>query len=99
MKTRFYLLFLLVVAGLLTQGFAQPKVFMKHYGPESGISQNSVTSILQDHKGMMWFSTYDGINRFDGQTFKTFKKAKGNQIYLSYPLYPEEALFYLLLLD
>ena len=83
MKTRFYLLFLLVVAGLLTQGFAQPKVFMKHYGPESGISQNSVTSILQDHKGMMWFSTYDGINRFDGQTFKTFKKAKGNQIYLS----------------
>ena len=38
-----------------------------------GLAHNGVTSILEDSKGYLWFGTYDGINKFDGYEFKTFK--------------------------
>jgi ligand-binding sensor domain-containing protein len=45
----------------------------KHYNTNNGLSQNSVRTILQDSLGFMWFGTKDGLNRFDGTTFKLFK--------------------------
>lgn len=38
-----------------------------------GLSNNSVTTIYQDQDGYMWFGTYDGLNRYDGYTFKVFR--------------------------
>ena len=40
---------------------------------EDGLSQNSVTCILQDSRGLMWFGTEDGLNSYDGYSFKHFK--------------------------
>jgi len=40
---------------------------------EQGLSQSSVHAILQDSSGFMWFGTEDGLNRYDGYTFKVFK--------------------------
>ena len=34
-----------------------------------GLSQSTVTSILQDRNGFMWFATYGGVNKFDGYSF------------------------------
>lgn len=39
---------------------------------EDGLSSNTVRSILQDSHGFMWFGTENGLNRFDGYTFKTY---------------------------
>lgn len=44
-----------------------------HLGLEQGLSQNSVHVIFQDSAGFLWFGTEDGLNRYDGYTFKTFK--------------------------
>jgi signal transduction histidine kinase/ligand-binding sensor domain-containing protein/DNA-binding response OmpR family regulator len=38
-----------------------------------GLSNNTVICILQDSKGFMWFGTRNGLNRYDGNTFKVFK--------------------------
>lgn len=39
-----------------------------------GLSQNTVYQILQDRKGFMWFGTKDGLNRYDGLSFRVYKK-------------------------
>ncbi|MES2648390.1 MAG: two-component regulator propeller domain-containing protein [Bacteroidota bacterium] len=54
-------------------GLAQPSVRLKHYSTGDGLSQGTVYSMLQDSRGFMWIGTWDGLNRFDGYDFKTYK--------------------------
>lgn len=51
---------------------AQPYYF-RRYQVENGLSNNTVFCTVQDYKGFMWFGTKDGLNRFDGYTFKTYR--------------------------
>ncbi len=62
---------------------AQLKCSFRHYSSEDGLSQNTVMNILQDHKGNIWLATWDGINKFDGYDFKTYKASQENQISLT----------------
>lgn len=80
MKRILYLIASLVCA---LSAKSQPDCFFTHYSSEDGLSQNTVMSILQDRKGNMWFSTWDGINKFDGYTFRTYKAKLDNQIDLT----------------
>lgn len=38
-----------------------------------GLSQSSVYNICQDRTGFMWFSTADGLNRYDGHSIRIYK--------------------------
>lgn len=49
-----------------------------HYQVENGLSNNAVLCSLQDKHGFMWFGTKDGLNRFDGYSFKVFRNTPGN---------------------
>lgn len=46
---------------------------LQHYSVDNGLSQNTVTAILQDQEGYLWLGTWDGLNKFDGNTFTTYK--------------------------
>lgn len=48
--------------------------FYSVYNVDNGLSQNKVNAILQDHLGIMWFGTEDGLNKFDGYTFKVYRR-------------------------
>jgi signal transduction histidine kinase/ligand-binding sensor domain-containing protein/DNA-binding response OmpR family regulator len=52
---------------------AQKRNFrFNYYTTDDGLSQNMVDCIFQDSKGFMWFGTWNGLNRFDGYTFRTY---------------------------
>ncbi|MFC5283030.1 hybrid sensor histidine kinase/response regulator transcription factor [Pedobacter alpinus] len=38
-----------------------------------GLSSNSVSAMLKDEYGFMWFATDDGLNKFDGQHFTIYR--------------------------
>ena len=59
---------------------AQDRCFFEHYGIENGLPQNSVMDILQDKKGFMWFSTWDGLCYFDGYDFETIEIPNRNDL-------------------
>lgn len=40
---------------------------------EDGLSNNSINCILQTSNGFLWIATKDGLNRYDGHSFKIFK--------------------------
>lgn len=53
-----------------------------HYGLTSGLMSNEVTSVLQDDAGYMWIATTNGLQRFDGVRFITFRNNKTGRSYL-----------------
>ncbi|WP_455584852.1 hybrid sensor histidine kinase/response regulator transcription factor [Bacteroides sp.] len=56
--------------------------YYKTYQVGDGLSHNSVWATMQDSKGFMWFGTNDGLNRFDGKNFKTYRNIQGDTLSL-----------------
>ena len=52
--------------------------YFKNLSIRNGLSQNTVNAILQDRKGFMWIGTKDGLNRYDGLSFRKFKHDAAN---------------------
>jgi len=49
----------------------------RNYSAREGLLQSQVQTILQDDKGYLWFGTYNGIYRFNGEEFKNITKQDG----------------------
>jgi len=50
---------------------------------KDGLSQNTVTALLQDDDDFIWIGTNDGLNRYDGRNFLVFRGDKGEKDSLS----------------
>jgi signal transduction histidine kinase/ligand-binding sensor domain-containing protein len=61
---------------LLAASSSVGQYYFKQYQVDDGLAHNAVTSIIQDSKGLIWIGTRNGINRFDGYTFKTCENKK-----------------------
>jgi signal transduction histidine kinase/ligand-binding sensor domain-containing protein/DNA-binding response OmpR family regulator len=70
---------LLLVLGMVTGSlFSQKRGYrFNYYTTDDGLTQNMVDCIFRDSRGFMWFGTWNGLNRFDGYTFKTFRAGAG----------------------
>lgn len=49
------------------------EMHFRHYDNRDGLSHNTVFCAIQDRSGFMWFGTNEGLNRFDGYTFKVYE--------------------------
>jgi signal transduction histidine kinase/ligand-binding sensor domain-containing protein len=52
----------------------------KNLTADHGLSDNRVTCFYKDRNGFMWIGTRNGLNRYDGHSFKIFRPAAGNSI-------------------
>ena len=75
-KLFFGLAVLLFAFPAFTSG--QPKGKVEFYSTEHGLSHQRVTCMLKDSEGFMWFGSWDGINRFDGHSFRAYKSTPGD---------------------
>ena len=57
---------------------AQPLCHVTYYDDDDGLPHSHVTQLLQDRQGLMWFSTWNGLCRYDGYQFRTFKPQAGD---------------------
>lgn len=55
-----------------SSSFAQ-QVKFKQLTMEDGLSNNKVYTVIQDRNGFIWFGTSDGLNRYDGYSFKIYR--------------------------
>ncbi|MDR0542096.1 MAG: response regulator [Dysgonamonadaceae bacterium] len=50
--------------------------YFQHFNVENGLPQSTVSCILQDNRGFVWFGTKDGLSRYDGYSFRNFRHNK-----------------------
>lgn len=67
MKTRFYILLLLLVTGNCLSGQAPAFV---HYETGNGLPANEIYEMKQDRKGFLWIGCEAGLVRYDGNRFR-----------------------------
>ncbi len=78
-------LFIQTILGLgllLQQGNSHAQLYFKakNLTVTNGLSDNRVTCFHKDKKGFMWIGTRNGLNRYDGHSFKIYKPSAGNSI-------------------
>ena len=54
-----------------------------HYDVNSGLADYTITGLAQDPGGMIWVSTHQGLQRFDGYGFLTFNRSPENKFRIS----------------
>lgn len=57
---------------------------MRHYSIEDGLSQSTVQSVLQDDDGYIWLATWNGLDKFDGYSFKNYKSYPTDSVKLQH---------------
>ncbi|MFZ1530431.1 MAG: histidine kinase [Ferruginibacter sp.] len=76
-RHRLYLYFCLIVsiAGMMPYALAQnfPNLQFSHLSTQNGLSTNRITCAIQDFRGVMWFTSGDGLNRYDGNSITVFR--------------------------
>jgi signal transduction histidine kinase/DNA-binding response OmpR family regulator/ligand-binding sensor domain-containing protein len=79
MKIRSFLLLAWMTIQFLTSAAQTGNVKFIHIGTKEGLSHGNVISTMQDRKGFIWFGTRDGLNRYDGYSFVTYKNDPENK--------------------
>ena len=69
-------MYLFILIGLFKQQvWSQGITLFNNIGQEQGLSNGSVTSIIQERDGFFWIGTKNGLNRYDGSEFKVYTKS------------------------
>lgn len=76
-----FLLITMLLLSNLQKGYSQESVKFTRKTSRDGLSQSFIRNIIKDHHGFIWIGTADGLNKYDGYTFKIYRnhsKIKGS---------------------
>ncbi len=76
------LLALGLAAGARAGGYGRELKF-ERITMQDGLPDSSVTAILQDHLGFLWIGTLNGLVRYDGYDFVTYKPSPDDESSIS----------------
>src|SRR5215831_18560113 len=66
------LVILLTMLSMASPGFAE-RLPIKFYTSADGLGSSFIDFLMRDARGFMWFCTRDGLSRFDGARFVTYR--------------------------
>lgn len=73
---RYFITLLFFFVGIIYEdvmAYKTETITFSHISINQGLSQSTVFSITQDMEDNMWFSTYDGVNKYDGYDFTVYR--------------------------
>nr|MCU0392651.1 hypothetical protein [Thermoflexibacter sp.] len=68
-----FIIVLVTIYLLLDFSLFSQELKFSHLNVKGGLSNNAITSLLQDSKGFMWIGTTDGLNKYDGYNFEIYR--------------------------
>src|SRR5674536_335734 len=77
-KHIFCIAFLMVFLSIVSLYAQEKKIRFQYITSDNGLTHNMVDCMLLDSKGVMWFGTWNGLNRFDGYNFTFYKRDSRN---------------------
>ena len=69
------LLLTIINLASILYGVAQPTCHVRTFTIRNGLAANSISSMEEDSRGLVWVSTWNGLCYFDGHEFHTFRSA------------------------
>lgn len=78
MKHNLLLFIALTITNLSCLAQTKPDIHIQHFSEANGFSEALVTSIIQDKQGYIWLGTWDGLRKYDGYNFTTYKARPGD---------------------
>jgi ligand-binding sensor domain-containing protein/DNA-binding response OmpR family regulator/signal transduction histidine kinase len=70
----------LLLIFIITETAALPPdpFFIQHYDNRDGLSNSSINKLFNDADNLLWVATWDGLNMYDGSSFRVFNYSKEN---------------------
>src|SRR5688500_16785592 len=72
------LVILLLWIPILSSAQQSKEYVFTHFTTSNGLAAIHVNQVLQDERGFMWLATINGLQRYDGQRFATFRNQPSN---------------------
>ena len=73
LRLNFILLILLLMGGAPINA-----TYFKVIGMSDGLPNNTIKCITQDKQGFIWLGTFNGLSRYDGDSFTTFRNMQSD---------------------
>ncbi len=83
MSLRF--LYVLILLLTIHSSYATSEIptvtLLKELNIDNGLSHNGVSCMYKDSRGYIWIGTYDGLNRYNGHSIKSYKNRVGEHLF------------------
>jgi len=57
---------------------AQPSCKIENFSTEQGLPHDAINHIIRDKEGFLWLATWNGISRYDGEEFVSYRSLPGD---------------------